>query len=195
VIALSSSSTSVTVPATVVVTAGASSATFIISAGAITTAQTVTITATYGGNLAQATVTTVPPPPLSFSTLTITGLWTLAGYPRISIQWALQPDAGASTFTAGGGNLFPTFTGCTATDGNSMTACGTVAPSPENFLVTPVGLFLNVSRGSLVFAVTPNAPLSNTGTFSGTFSVTGTTSSGSSASYTGPITGDYFITP
>jgi len=61
IVSLSSSSSAVSIPATVTVPAGATSATFTISAGTVGSLQMVTITATYGGNSAQATLGVTPP--------------------------------------------------------------------------------------------------------------------------------------
>ena len=61
VVALSSSSSAASVPATVTIPAGATSAAFTVSAGTVTSSQTVTITASYAGSSAQASLTVTPP--------------------------------------------------------------------------------------------------------------------------------------
>ena len=195
VVSLSSSSSSVTGPATVAIPSGAAIGTFTLSAGAVTPGQTVTITATYGGTSAQATVMTTQAAGLSFSTLTLVGSWQLGSFQKAPVEWLLQPDSGAATWTASDGSLLPTFLGCADAGGASTISCSTVAAFPANLLVTSGGIFLNVTSGSLTFTVTANAPSSYNGTFSGTFSVAGTDSSGNTHSYSGPITGDYSSTP
>ena len=195
VVALASSSNSLTIPSSVTIQAGSSSTTFTISAAPEIASQTITITASYGGTSAQATLTPIAPAPLSFSSLTMVGSWAVAGYPKISVEWVLQPNAGSLTWTAGGGNLFPTFTSCAPTAASMTVECNTVAPFPGNLLVTTVGFFLNVLTGSLTFTAVPNAPFSYAGTVNGTFSVTGTTSSGATQSYSGPVNGNYSLTP
>jgi uncharacterized protein (TIGR03437 family) len=61
VVALSSSSSAASLPAAVTVSAGTTSATFIVSAGSVSSSQTVTITASYAGSSAQASLTITPP--------------------------------------------------------------------------------------------------------------------------------------
>ena len=195
VVSLSSSDPSVTVPASVTIPSGMAFATFNVSAGVVTSVQTVTITASYAGTSAQAAVTTTLPPALSFSTMTPIGGWQMSSFQKVAVEWTLQPDSGATTWTANGGNLLPTFNGCAIAGGPSTIGCSSVAAFPANLLVTPGGVFLNVTSGLLTFTVTPNAPSSYNGTFSGTFSVSGADSSGATHSYSGPITGDYSSTP
>jgi uncharacterized protein (TIGR03437 family) len=60
VVALASNQSAATVPATVTVPAGATSATFTITAGSVSSTQTATITASYGGSSAQASLTVTP---------------------------------------------------------------------------------------------------------------------------------------
>jgi len=135
---------------------------------------------------------------LSFSALTIVGTWAVTGYPRISVEWEIQPDAqpDTPTYTASGGNLFPTFLDCSTTSGNATISCSMIAPFPENLLVTTEGIFLTVSSGSLVFTIVPNAAASSyDGTFSGIFSVTGATSAGAVQSFSGPVSGNYSRAP
>src|ERR1700691_1814011 len=61
IVASSSGRRRASVPATVTVPAGATSATFTISAGTVSSSQTVTITASYDGSSAQANLTVAPP--------------------------------------------------------------------------------------------------------------------------------------
>ncbi|MGI4788028.1 MAG: protease pro-enzyme activation domain-containing protein [Janthinobacterium lividum] len=62
-VALSSSNSSlVPVPATVIVTAGTSSATFVVTTTAVTAPASVTVTATYSGGPKSAILTVLPPP-------------------------------------------------------------------------------------------------------------------------------------
>jgi uncharacterized protein (TIGR03437 family) len=60
VVALVSNQSAATVPATVTVPAGATSATFTISTGTVSSNQTATITASYSGSSAQASLTVTP---------------------------------------------------------------------------------------------------------------------------------------
>jgi Subtilase family len=76
IVALSSSTSSVTVPASVTVAAGATSATFTVSTSLVTAATAATITASYGGSTKTALLTVNPAsagtPPGTYS-ITITG--------------------------------------------------------------------------------------------------------------------------
>jgi hypothetical protein len=80
VVTLSSSNTSVaTVPASVTVPAGASSATFTVSTASVTASTSATITGAFGGAARSSTLTVTPPPPpigpasLSVSPATVEG--------------------------------------------------------------------------------------------------------------------------
>jgi hypothetical protein len=73
-VALSSSNTSVaTVPSSVTVAAGATSATFTVATSAVSASTVVTISASYAGGtkMASLTVNPVPPPPPTLSSLTL----------------------------------------------------------------------------------------------------------------------------
>ncbi|MBO1268635.1 FG-GAP repeat domain-containing protein [Arthrobacter cavernae] len=73
VVALSSSSTSATVPASVTVPAGATSAGFTVSTSPVTTSTAVTITSSAGGITRTATLTVTPQPVTATLTVTATG--------------------------------------------------------------------------------------------------------------------------
>jgi uncharacterized protein (TIGR03437 family) len=195
VVSLSSSDPSVTVPASVSIATGMAFAAFDVSAGIVTSSQPVTITASYAGTSAQATVTTMLPSALSFSTMTLVGGWQVSSSQKVPVEWMLLPDSGAATWTANGGNLLPTFLGCAIAGGPSTLSCGSVAPFPANLLVTSGGIFLNATSGLLTFTINPIGASAYNGAFSGTLSVSGSDSSGATHSYSGPLTGDYTLTP
>ena len=71
VVVLASNQSAATVPATVTVPTGATSATFTISAGSVTSNQTATITASYSGSSAQAALTVTPAALPQFTGITI----------------------------------------------------------------------------------------------------------------------------
>jgi len=73
-VSLSDNNTLLTVPASVTVSVGASSATFIASVGALTTNQSATITATLNGTLQTATLSLIPPVLVSALTCNATTL-------------------------------------------------------------------------------------------------------------------------
>ncbi|MEP6665913.1 MAG: FG-GAP-like repeat-containing protein, partial [Nocardioidaceae bacterium] len=72
-VALASSSTAATVPASVSVPQGATSATFVVSTSPLTTSTLVTITATAAGLTRSATLAVAPPAPTATLTVTSTG--------------------------------------------------------------------------------------------------------------------------
>src|SRR5258706_375243 len=93
VVTLSSSNTTVArVPSSVTVAAGATSATFALSTSAVVASTTVSISGTYGGatRSASLTVTPVPLPPLTLSSLTLS---------PSSVVGGLQSSTGTVTLT------------------------------------------------------------------------------------------------
>jgi hypothetical protein len=112
IVALSSNNTTVArVPSSVMVAAGATSATFTVSTSAVASSTTVTISGTYGGatRSASLTVAPAPPPPPTLSSLTLnpanvfggqssTGTVTLTGpAPAGGAQVFLSSNNGAAT--------------------------------------------------------------------------------------------------
>ena len=115
VVTLSSSNTSAaTVPSSVTVAAGATSATFTVSTRAVAASTTVTISGTYSGATQSTSLTVTPPPPLpTVSSLTLnptsvvgglgssTGTVTLSGpAPAGGAQIALSSSNGAASVPA-----------------------------------------------------------------------------------------------
>jgi len=93
-VALSSSNTAAaTVPSSVTVVAGATSATFTVSTSAVTASTAVTISAAYGGvtRTASITVAPTPPPPATLSSLTLSPTSVIGG---------LQTSTGTVTLSA-----------------------------------------------------------------------------------------------
>jgi uncharacterized protein (TIGR03437 family) len=194
VVSLSSSSSAASVPGSITVPAGATSATFAVSAATVISDQTATITASYGGTSAQAVLTVTPPPPLSFSSLVISGNWNIPGYPALFIGWTLQPNNGVATFTVTGADV-PTFGDCTASNGNTAFTCTALSQGLQ--IVANAAFEIEVSSGSLAFTLTPPAPSTPLGTVTGTLSVTGSSliSGGAAQTYSGSITGSYVAGP
>jgi hypothetical protein len=126
-VALSSNNGAASVPPSVTIAAGATSATFAVSTSAIASSTTDTISAAYAGvtNTASLTVTAAPPPPPTLSSLSLnptsvvggnssTGTVTLSGpAPTGGAQVALSSNNGAasvpSSVTVPGGATTATF--------------------------------------------------------------------------------------
>ena len=101
-VALSSSDTSVaTVPSSVTVTAGATSATFTVNTSAVTASTTVTISAAYAGvtKTASLTVNPAPPPPPTLSSLTLNPSTVIGGVQSSTGQVTLSAPAPAGGAT------------------------------------------------------------------------------------------------
>ena len=110
VVSLSSNNTSAaTVPASLTVAAGATSATFTVSTSAVTTSTPVTVSASYAGATKTASLTVTPPSPAMLSSLAVnptsvnggspsTGTVTLSGAaPTCGAQVLLSSNNGAAT--------------------------------------------------------------------------------------------------
>jgi hypothetical protein len=150
VVTLSSNNTAVaTVPASVTVPAGATSATFTVTTTAVSTSTTVTLTGTYSGTSRTATLTvTPPPPPASLNTLTL-----------------------IPTSVTGGGTAQGTVTLTSA----APTGGAVVSLSSSNTAVATVPASVTVAAGatSATFTVTTSTvttstAVSNSGTYGGT---------------------------
>jgi uncharacterized protein (TIGR03437 family) len=114
VVALSSNSSAVTVPSTVTVASGLTSATFAVNAGAVNTTTAVIITASYQGSSAQAAIAVTPvsgtPPKVQSVTLgsgsvasggTVQGTVTLSSpAPTAAVMVALTSSSSAATVPA-----------------------------------------------------------------------------------------------
>jgi hypothetical protein len=196
----SSSPGTASVPASVTVLAGATSGTFAVAAGAVSSGHSATVTASYGGTSAQATLTVTPQQALSFSSLSVyaTWNWNAAGYPAINEVWTIVPD-GQGTFTVAGAST-PAFAGCAASLGNTAFTCGTLAPGLQLLdYLFPSGssILESVSSGSLTLTLQPGGGpttiVGALGTASGTLSLTATpVLGGATQAYSGSISGGQF---
>jgi len=198
-VALSSSSSIAAVPASVVVPAGATSATFTVSVQSVTTSQAVTITATYGSASAQATITVMPGggASISFSSLTATLTFSPTGYSSGQFPLTITPNAGNGTYTGTSG-IGVSFTNGTIS-GNTLTfnslQPGSVFQTAEFdwgsniFLATGVSMTLTLQPTSTVGVIL--------GSITGTVSVTGTffPGGGSAITLTGPLSGNFTALP
>ena len=126
-VALSSSNGAASVPASVTVAAGSTSATFTVSTSTVSTSTTVTISASFGGVSRSASLTVMPPPLPTVSSLTLspssvvggvgssTGTVTLSGpAPAGGAQVMLSSSNGAASVptsvTVAAGSTSATFT-------------------------------------------------------------------------------------
>jgi hypothetical protein len=168
-VALGSNSTSLTVPATVAVSAGATSATFAATAGTVTVGQNVTVTATLAGSSQTATLTLVGSRAISFLQCAISSLGINTPTACMVMLSQPAPESGstvalssndpaltvpASVVVASG----QTSAGFTATAGTFTTtqtavitgAMGSSSMTTSETLVPPVGLLsLQCSPASL----------------------------------------------
>jgi len=148
-VALSSDNTNVArTPASVVIAAGATSATFTVTTSAVTASTAVTISGTYSGTTRSASLTVTPgaPPPPTLSSLT------------------LNP-----TSVVGG---FQSSTGTVTLSGAAPAGGATVALSSSNTNVaqTPSSVMVAAGATSATFTVTTSAVASSTTvTISGTY--------------------------
>jgi len=111
VVALSSSSSTASVPATVTVPSGATAATFTISTGTVSSNETVTITASYGGTSARA-ILTVGPPSNSQCT-NISGNWSASESGSMTITIVVAGESDTETDSISGrGSVTITQNGC-----------------------------------------------------------------------------------
>lgn len=194
-VALVSSSTIATVPASVTIPAGATSATFTVTAGAVDNNTSATVTATYGGSSASATLTVTVGTKVSFTELDVASLsFQPTGYSPYTFDFMTVTDATATSLAA---NLY-----------NSNPAAvfaiwGASSDGGTTFLYTEVtnNLFAKpntIAVGGVTYTVTSAriaftlaAATSSTGSLTGTMTVSGKSSAGSTVTLTGPIAGNY----
>ncbi len=194
VVALSSSSSAASVPATVTVPAGATSVMFTVSTTTVSSNQTATITATYGGGSAQTSLSLTPAVTAApFSSMILTVNFQPTGAPSGTLSITVTPNAGNATYTASFANgvAFTLLNGTTTNQGGTFTF-NTVQPNAK-FLPPGSGTFLSVTAASFSFSLTPSAQLGPAyGSVTGMLSVTGSPSSGAAAvTLSGAITGSY----
>ena len=110
-VALSSGSSEASVPATVTVPAGATSARFTVSAGTVSSNQTVTITASYDGSSARASLTVAPPVnPLCAN---VGGAWNASESGSYTETIAATAETDTETYpVSGSGSVTIAQTGC-----------------------------------------------------------------------------------
>jgi uncharacterized protein (TIGR03437 family) len=198
VVALSSSSSAATVPATVTVRADDTSANFTISTGAASSNQTATITATYVGSIAQATLTvTQAAGTAPFVSLLAPVTFQPVGYPSGQLVLQVTPNAGNVTYTATISGL--TFVNGVASNQNQTFTFSALQPGtllmPTLFYGTPT---LQVSSASLTFTLAQSYAAGGfaAGSLTGTMNVTGTPipAGGASVTASGAIVGNYEAT-
>ncbi len=206
VVALSASSSGpVAVPATVIVPAGSTSATFAITAGTVSSSQTVMITASFGGSSAQASLTVAPPETLLCAN--IGGSWSASETGSMTETLDATGEAGSETdpIQANGIVTF-TQTGCSVQlnpipagellgTGSSLVRMGTV--SGNNVSLTgevdvPAAVVAAIEAGNTGLDITSvnvgNNTLNASGQVSGnvmTLNETGTFSASGTYSYEG----------
>ncbi len=121
------------VPATVTVPAGTSSAAFTITTTVVAYLQAVSITASYGGASQQASLAVTPPSSApSFSALALYATFKPAGYPTATFYITVLPNNGTTTYTAGVNLTSITFVNGAATN-QGLTFSFSTLQSGANF--------------------------------------------------------------
>jgi len=196
IVALSSNSTLATVPATVTVPEAAYSANFTITTGSVSSTQTATITAMYGGGSAQATLgitSAVSAPP--FTSLVAELTFQPVGYPSTQGEILITPNAGNVTYTGSIQLEGDTLGFLNGTASNQAFTFSQLEGSP---LVAFGSTALQLSSASLT--VTLNQTFSGdgvaSGNLTGTLSITGTPYEvgGASVTVSGALIGTYDAT-
>ena len=195
IVALTTNSSSLTVPSTVTIPAAATSGTFTVSTSAVTSNQTGTITATYGGTSVQATLTITPGLPLPhFTLLQINGNMTLADGSAVKLTvnlYGSSPGGYACGFAGAwmGGNidyLANAYWSTFSTNGLTVTCSGLN-------IITSVVYELNTrasaefTSGSLAVTLNPQT-VSTSGTASGSVNLVSTL-----ATINGSFNGTYIV--
>jgi uncharacterized protein (TIGR03437 family) len=202
-VSLSSSSSAVSLPASVLIPGGSVAALFNANTGTVFGSQDVTITATYGGQsvLTSLTVTsaTVSSP---FTELIVIPTFQPTGYPTITTaSFSVTPDAGNATYTAciDGCALGAVLLNGTTSDQGTTFTFNMLQSGGNNTILyagSSTGL-LQLSSISLTFSITQTSGSStggnSNGTITGTMTMTGTPygATGSALTLSGPLSGNY----
>jgi chitodextrinase len=154
VVVLSSSSSALSIPVSVTVPSGATSASFSATAGTVSTAQTATVSASYGSSYASANIrlvvsgtdTQAPSAPTGLVAAGIT--WNSA-----TISWTAASDNVAVT----GYQVFRNGAQISSTTGTSYSDSGLTASTTYSYYVTASDAAGNVSTPSTALSVTSAA--------------------------------------
>jgi len=200
VVFLSSNSAAVSLPNSVLIAAGSTTATFTVTTGTVATSQIVILTGTYGGVSVQAGFTVTPATAASpFIELIVIPTFQPAGYPSISTAtFVVTPDPGNATFTAciDGCDLGTVLiNGTTGNQGQTFTF--NALQSTQGVILfagSSTGL-LQISSAALTFTLSQTTSSGNIvlGNVTGTLTVTGTPygAAGNPVTLSGPISGTY----
>jgi uncharacterized protein (TIGR03437 family) len=173
---------------------GNTSGSFTISTNPTSVTETAIVTASYGGVSQQATFTITPGSSPAFTSLSSQILYSPPGATAFQTSLAVSPNAGNTTYSATleGGQLV-LVNGTVSSDGSTFSFnAGFASGGTFTYNATST---LKVSTATLTFRLQPDQAHGvtlNTGTLSGTLSVTGTPQAGGSAvTLTGAISGQY----
>lgn len=204
-ISLSSSTPSaVSVPSSLLVPAGAVSATFTATTGLVLGSQPFTITAAYNGQSVVTSLTVTSATASSpFTEIIVIPTFQPAGYPAITTaSFTVTPDAGNATYTAcidGCQSGAVLLNGTTSDQGKTFTFNTLQAGRSNNILFagSSTGL-LQLSSISLTFSTSQFNAISAgsaNGTITGTLTATGTPylASGAAITLSGPLSGNYSV--
>jgi uncharacterized protein (TIGR03437 family) len=198
VVGLSSSSSAASVPATVTIPAGSTSATFAVSAAVVTSNQAVTITASYAGASMQAPLMVLPPAKALFSSLMTALTFAPIGSPSGQFPLTITPDSGNETYTATSG-IGILFVNGTLSNQNQTFTFNAIQPGAigvADFIWGATSL--KASSASLSLTLHQTGPAGVLlGTISGTLTITGTPypAGGNSVTLSGTVQGSYSAIP
>ena len=176
-VALTSSDPSATVPASVTVAAGATTATFGVTTAPVAATTTATVSASWGGGTATASVTVVPPvaSSLTLNPASVVGGATSTGTVVLS---GAAPAGGALVALSSGNTVVATVPASVTVPAGSTSTTFIVSTSPVAASATAIISATLGATASATITVTP-APTTITGlSFSPTNPVGGTSSTG-----------------
>jgi hypothetical protein len=200
-VALTSSDASVaTVPAYVIVDAGAKTAIFSVTPNTVTASRTVTITASYGGNSVSTTLTVKPNPnsnPAWFSRLTLALTVTPVGYSASTAAASIVANSADATYTSeiNGPSLMMNLIDGTVSDSGLVFSFSTLGSTGYQAFLSSS---LNMQIKDATVTITLSSPTTSgsgvkSGTLTGTFSVTGVPSGTTAgATVSGTLSGTYY---
>ena len=154
-VALSDNNPIVTTPPSVTVSAGATSATFSASAGAVTAGQTVVVTASLGGSSLTATLTLIPPITISYLQCALSSLGPNAA--TACLVMLSQPVASAATIALSSNN--PALTLPASVVVAAGTTAGNFAATAGAFTTTETAVITATLGASSLTASETLAPL------------------------------------
>ncbi len=168
-VSLSSSASAATVPASVTVAAGATSANFTVSTSAVTTSTPVTISASYAGGTKTASLTVTPPSSATLSSVALNPTSVTGGSPSTGTVTlsGTAPTGGAQVLLSSNNGVATVPSNVTVAAG-ATSATFTVSTSAVT-TSTPVTISASYAGATKTASLTVNPP---SGTPAGTYTLT-----------------------